>query len=41
MRVETGAGVLEADGAAEPPWFTLPLGRAEPRPLKLEVEERR
>ncbi|MBI3451165.1 MAG: diaminopimelate epimerase [Acidobacteria bacterium] len=37
MRVETGAGVLAADGVAEPPWFTLPLGAAEPTRLTLDA----
>jgi diaminopimelate epimerase len=37
LRIETGAGVLVADGAAEPPWFTLPLGRVAPERVALPV----
>jgi len=28
MSVETGTGILTADGVAEPPWFVLPLDRS-------------
>jgi diaminopimelate epimerase len=41
MRIETGAGVLTADGAAEPPWFVLPLGAAVPERVTLAVGSRR
>jgi len=41
MRVETGAGVLTADGVAEPPWFTLPLDRSVPERISLQVGSRR
>jgi diaminopimelate epimerase len=41
MRVETGAGVLTADGVAEPPWFTLPLDRSVPERMSLQVGSRR
>ncbi len=41
LRIETGAGVLTADGADEPPWFTLPLGAAAPVRITLEVASRR
>jgi len=41
MRVETGAGILTADGAAEPPWFTLPLDRSRPERMTLVVGSRR
>jgi diaminopimelate epimerase len=40
MRVETGAGILAADGVAEPPWFTLPLDRTSPERLRLKVGPR-
>jgi diaminopimelate epimerase len=40
MRVETGAGVLEADGSADPPRVSVPLEGA-PRALSLEVDNRR
>ena len=41
MRVQTGAGILTADGGADPPWFTLPLGRIAPERVILGVEDRR
>lgn len=41
MRVETGAGILPADGVAEPPWFTLPLEKSKPERLTLMVGSRR
>lgn len=41
MRVETGAGILVADGVAEPPWFTLPLERTSPERMRLQVGSRR
>jgi diaminopimelate epimerase len=37
LRIETGAGVLEADGASEPPWFRLPLGRVAAEQVALVV----
>lgn len=41
VRIETGAGVLPADGAAQPPWITLPMGavKAERRTLRLGAGE--
>jgi diaminopimelate epimerase len=38
MLIETGAGVLEADGAAQPPWITLPLGKVKPELISLSVQ---
>lgn len=41
LTIETGAGVLEACGTDEPPWFTLPLGPAPARAIALEAGGRR
>jgi len=41
LRVETGAGVLEASGTDDPPWINLPLGAVTPEPILLDVEGRK
>jgi len=41
LLVETGAGLLEANGREEPPWIKLPLGKPDPEPVLLDVEGRK